>query len=90
LSDKGNASTMQKHIVQWLIAMYGLSYTKTTTTPVIQQMIIAMCKEHDYLDCHMTAEEPEAAEEYRYALNEAANKVKHAAGMSLYAALYLS
>jgi hypothetical protein len=32
----------------------------------------------------------EAAQQYRVALNEAASKVKHAAGMSLYAALYFS
>jgi hypothetical protein len=79
---------MQKHIVLWLIALYGLSYTKTTTNQVIRQMIIALCTEHDYLECSMSAEA--AAKEYRVALNEAANKVKHAAGMSLYAALYFS
>ncbi len=89
MSDKGNALTMQKHIVLWLIAMYGLSYTKTTTTQVIRQMIVALCTEHDYLECSMSAEE--AAQQYRVALNEAANKVKHAAGgMSLYATLYFS
>ncbi len=85
LSDKGNASTMQKHILQWLIALYGLSYTKTTTTHVVLQMIIALCTEHDYLECRL-----EAAQQYRVALNEAASKVKHAAGMSLYAALLFS
>jgi hypothetical protein len=51
-------------------------------------MIIVLCTEHDYLECSMSAEE--AAKEYRVTLNEAANKVKHAAGMSLYAALYFS
>jgi hypothetical protein len=51
-------------------------------------MIIALCTEHDYLECSMSAEEE--AKEYRVALNEAANKVKHAAGMSLYAALHFS
>ena len=79
---------MQKHIVPWLIALYGLSYTKTTSTQVVRQMIIALCTEHDYLECSMSAEE--AAKQYRIALNEAAEKVKHAAGMSLYAALYFS
>jgi hypothetical protein len=88
LSDKGNASTMQKHIVLWLIALYGMSYTKTTTTQVIRQKIIELCTEHDYLECSMSAEE--AAKQYRVALNEAANKLKHAAGMSLHAALYFS
>ena len=88
MSDKGNALTMQKHIVQWLIALYGLSYTKTTTTQVVRQMIIALCTEHDYLECSMSAEQ--AAKQYQIALNAAADKVKHAAGMSLYAALYFS
>ena len=91
MRDEGNALTMQKHIVQWLIALYGLSYTKTTTTKVVRQMIIVLCTEHDYLECRMSAEEPEeAAQQYRIALNEAANKVKHAASMSLYATLYFS
>ena len=79
---------MQKHIVPWLIALYGLNYTKNTTTQVVRQMIIALCTEHDYLECSMSAEE--AVTQYRVALNEAASKVKHAAGMSLYAALYFS
>jgi hypothetical protein len=51
-------------------------------------MIVALCTEHDYLECSMSAEE--AAKQYKIALNEAAEKVKHAAGMSLYAALYFS
>jgi hypothetical protein len=51
-------------------------------------MIIALCTEHDYLDCSMSAEE--AAQQYRVALNEAASKVKHAAGISLYASLLFS
>ena len=88
MKDKSNASTMQKHIVPWLIALNGLNYTKTVTTQVIRQMIVALCTEHDYLECSMSAEE--AATEYRLALNEAASKVKHAAGMSLYAALHFS
>jgi hypothetical protein len=47
-----------------------------------------MRNEHDYLECRMTAEE--AAEKHKFALNAAMDKVKHAAGMSLYADLYLS
>ena len=86
--DKNNATTMQKHIVPWLIALQGLNYTKTATTQLVRQMIIALCTEHDYLECSMSAEE--AAKQYKIALNEAAEKVKHAAGMSLYAALYFS
>ena len=90
MKDKTNASTMQKHIVPWLIALNGLNYTKTATTQVVRQMIVALCTEHDYLECSMSAEE--AAKQYnlKIALNEAAEKVKHAAGMSLYAALYFS
>ena len=88
MKDKGNASTMQKHIVPWLIALHGLNYTKATTAQLVRQMIVALCTEHDYLECSMSAEE--AAKQYKIALNEAAEKVKHAAGMSLYAALYFS
>jgi hypothetical protein len=79
---------MQKHMVPWLIAMYGLSYTKTAANHIIGQMRIALCDEHDYLQCRRTAQE--AAEKYDCALNDAVNKVKHAAGMSLYAHPYIS
>jgi hypothetical protein len=65
--------------------VYGLSDTKTAANQVIRQMIIALCDEHDYLD---TAQE--AAEKCNCSLNDAVNKVKHAAGMSLYAHPYLN
>ena len=86
LKDKANALTMQKHIVPWLIALQGLNYTKTATTQLVRQMISVLCAEHDYLECSMSAEE--AAKQYKIALNAAAEKVKHAAGMSLYASLF--
>ncbi len=78
---------MQKHIVQWLIAMYGLSYSKSVANHVIKQMVIALCEEHEYLDSRMTVQE--AAAEYSVALNNAVLHVKHAAGMSFYAHLHL-
>ncbi len=81
LSDKSNASRMQKHIVPWLIAMYGLSYAKTASNAVVRQMVIALFDEHEYLQCSMTAQE--AAAKYNCALNDAIIHVKHAAGMSL-------
>jgi hypothetical protein len=81
---------MEKHIVPWLIAMYGLSYTTTATNQVIRQMIIVLCDEPDYLECRIMMTAQEAAEKYNCALNDAVNKVKHAAGMSLYAHLHLS
>jgi hypothetical protein len=76
-----DASIMQKHIVQWFIAMYGLSYSKTVATHVIKQMVIVLCEEHEYLDSFMTVQEAE----YSVALNNTVINVKHAAGMSLYA-----
>ena len=42
LSDKSNASKMQKHIVPWLIAMYGLGYAKAASNTVVRQMVIAI------------------------------------------------
>ena len=74
---------MQKHIVPWLIAIYGLSYTKSTANHVVRQMIIALCDEHGYLQSRLSAQE--AADQYCLALNDATDKVKHAAGMSWYA-----
>ena len=79
---------MQKHVVPWLIALFGLNYTKAATAQLVRQMIVALCTEYEYLECSMSAEE--AATRYKIALNEAAEKVKHAAGMSLYAALFFS
>jgi hypothetical protein len=87
LPDKNNASTMQKHIVPWLIAMYGLSYSKTVATNVVKQMIIALCEKHEYLDCRMTVQE--AAAEYSLAY-DAVQHVMHAAGMSLFAHPHLT
>ena len=65
MKDKTNASTMQKHIVPWLIALHGLNYTKATTAQLVRQMIVALCTEHDYLECSMSAEE--AAKQYKIA-----------------------
>ncbi len=68
--------------------MYGLSSAKTVASNVVKQMIIAVCEEHEYLDCRMTVQE--AAAEYSVALNIAVNHVKHAAGMSLFALPHLT
>ena len=46
---KANASIMQKHIVPWLIAINGMSFAKTIKLDVIKQMIVATCKEEQYL-----------------------------------------
>ncbi len=46
---KANASIILRHIVPWLIGIYGLSYAKTIKLDVIRQIIVALCDEEQYL-----------------------------------------
>ncbi len=58
---------------------YGLKFTKADPT-VIRQMIMELFDEHDYLQGRMTINEVVA--KYGFALKDAVNNAKHAAGTS--------
>jgi hypothetical protein len=77
LTHKANSSAIQKFLVPWLIAMYGLSYPKRVELDVLKQMIVAICDEQQFLRCTMSAQQ--AADMYPFALTDVAKTVKHAA-----------
>ena len=76
---KSNASEVQRMVVPWLIAMYGLTYAKSIKLDVIKQQIMAVTPLLGLLtNCK------EVAEEYPVGLNDIARRVKAAAGKLSY------
>ena len=76
---KSNALEVQRLVVQWLIAMYGLTYAKSLKLNVIKQQIMAVGPLLGLLlNCKA------AAEELPVGLNYVAKQVKAAAGMFIY------
>ena len=76
---KSNASEVQRLVVPWLIAMYGLTYAKSLKLDVIKQQIMAVAPLLGLLtNCKA------AAEEFPVGLNDIAKKCKAAAGMLSY------
>ena len=76
--NKGVATLVQKSIVPWSIALYGLNYHKNITLEVIKEMVLALCDMNGWVSC------PEAAKKYNLAFNDVAVKVKAAAGIYCY------
>ena len=76
---KSNALEVQRLVVQWLIAMYCLTYAKSLKLDVIKQQIMAVVPLLGLLtNCKA------AAEEFPVGLNDIAKKCKVAAGMLSY------
>ncbi len=76
---KSNASEVQRLVVPWLIAMYGLTYPKSLKLDVIKQQIMAVAQLLGQLtNCKA------AAEEFSVGLNDIAKKCKAVAGMLSY------
>jgi hypothetical protein len=75
---KGNATQVQRSIVPWCIAIYGLNYHKNVTLDAIKEMVLALCAMNGWVSC------PESAKRYNVAFNDVANRVKAAAGMFCY------
>ena len=82
LKKKANSTLLQKRIVPWFIAMYGLSYAKSIKLEVVKEMLIAVCDSLNILEDSMTSEE--AAKAYPIGFADIAKNVKAAAGMYLY------
>ena len=77
--DRVNAIVIQKFIVPWSIAQYGLSYTKKLSVDVVKEMLIALCDAEGYLQgCPSAAVE---AKKYAVTFADIAKKVKNAAGV---------
>jgi hypothetical protein len=79
--DKSVASSMQKYIVPWCIARYGLSFSKELSPDSVQEMMIAIIDSEQLMLCY-----PDCAVEakkYSVAFKDFALRVKAAAGMYL-------
>ncbi len=73
---KSNAVEVQRLVVPWLIAMYGLSYSKSLKLDVIKQLSMAVGHFLGLMDHCKTA-----AAEFPVGLNYVVKLVKAAAGM---------
>lgn len=76
--DRVNAIAIQKFVVPWSIAQYGLDYTKKLSLEVVKEMLIALCDAEGFLQGSPSA----AVEAKKYAVSfaDVAKKVKNAAG----------
>jgi hypothetical protein len=74
-----NATNLQRFIVPWLIATYGLSYPKTMETHVLKEMLIAIIDQNKLLGPYDSC----AAQSkiYAVAFQDLVKKVKNAAGL---------
>ena len=76
LTVNSNASAVQKQVVPWFIALYGLSYSRSIKLDVVKEMVIATSDALNLLECSQTA-----AEDFPVGLTDIAKRVKAAAGM---------
>ena len=73
------ASLMQKFIVQWNIAIHGLSYAKKLTEKDIKAQLIAIIDSENLMPGYASC--AEQASKYSVAFGDLARRVKAAAGM---------
>jgi hypothetical protein len=74
--DKANAIHVQRYVVQWFIAMFGMKYTKRMKTKMIKKMVIALCPMLDFV----TFDAAGATDETPVGFAEVAKRIKVAAG----------
>ena len=74
--DKANAITVQRYVVPWSVAMYGMTYQKHLKLEVVKEMVIALSSTLDFAAFHAD----EAAKEYPVGFTEVARRIKSAAG----------
>ena len=74
--DKANAIVVQRYIVPWMIALYGMSYQKNMKQELNKEMVIALSSTHEFAAFHVN----EAAEEYPVGFAEVIKRINAAAG----------
>ena len=42
-TQKKNATAVQKQLVPWLIAKFGLAFAKSVKLPMVKEMLLALC-----------------------------------------------
>ncbi len=74
--DKANAILVQRCVVPWMIALYGMSYQKNMKQELVKEMVIALRDNLDFAPFDLE----EAAEEYPVGFAEVIKRIKTAAG----------
>jgi hypothetical protein len=77
-TQRKNAIELQKFIVQWSIALYGLDYPKQLTLDTVKEMVIAISDYKGLLQGYPSAAVP--AKKFAITFADVARKVKNAAG----------
>jgi hypothetical protein len=75
--DKVNAITVQRHIVPWLVAIYGLKYAKSIKLETIKEMVTALCPQLDFVGFDAVEE----SRKVQVGFAEISKRVKIAAGI---------
>ena len=79
--NKGRATTIQRVLLPWLIAKYGLSF-KYAKMDVVKQMVVAIIDEHDLLGLGMSC--LEVTKTFTIGFNTIVQKAKLAAGLYMF------
>ena len=74
--DKANTITVQRCVVPWSFALYGMTYQKHLKLELVKEMVIALSNTLVFATFHVD----EAAEEYPVGFTEVSKRIKSAAG----------
>ncbi len=84
-TQKKNAIAVQRHLVPWHIAKFGLAFAKSAKLSKVKEMLLALCSELPFV----TFDRASMAEEYPFGLTDIALKAKTAAGTYAYIRLFV-
>jgi hypothetical protein len=73
---KANAITVQRYVVPWCVALYGMTYQKHLKLELVKEMVIALSSSLDFAAFHAD----EAAADYPVGFTEVARRIESAAG----------
>ena len=74
--DKANAIVVQRYIVPWMIALYGMSYQKNMKQELIKEMVLALSSTFEFAPFDLE----EVAIEFPVGFAEVIKRIKTAAG----------
>ncbi len=73
--DKADAIHVQRYVVPWFIALFGMRYPKRMKTEIVKEMVLALCPMLDFV----TFDAAGATDEYPVGFAEVAKRIKIAA-----------
>lgn len=80
LKHRGHSTSLQKMLVPWLIALYGIGYAKIKAAKSqLPEMIVALCTEHKLLAEKTSMPPFKAAEMYPVAFADVCERTRQAA-----------